>query len=70
MGKVFLKKNIENKKGKMILRKRKKGFLWFALVRRKKDRDHRSWVDFVEGESISLEAEEHLSKSGSFKVRF
>ena len=65
MGKVFLKKNIENKKGKMILRKRKKGFLWFALVRRKIDHDHWSWMDFIERESISLEAEEYLSNTGS-----
>ena len=65
MGKVFLKKNRENGKGKKILRKIKKWFLWFALVRRKKNRDHRSWVDFVEEESISLEVEEHLSKVGS-----
>ena len=67
-GKGFLNKNRENGKGKMILRKRKKRFLWFALVRRKKNRDHRSWVDFVEEESISLEVEEHLSKVGSFRV--
>ena len=66
----FLKKNRENGKEKWILRKRKKGFLWFALVRRKRDRDHQSWVDFIEGESISLEAKEHLSKAGSFRVCF
>ena len=44
--------------------KKKEEFL-FSLERRKRNRDHRSWADFVEGESISLEDEEHLSKVGS-----
>ena len=46
------------------MRKKKEEFL-FALERRKRNRDHWSWADFAEGESISLEAEEHLSKAGS-----
>ena len=67
MGKVFKEKQKEREKGKIL---RKKNEFLLALKRRKRNRDHRSWVDFVEGESISLEAEEHLSKAGPFKVQF
>ena len=69
MGKIFKEKQREWEKKKDLEEKKKKEFL-FDLEKRKRDRDHRFCVDFAEGKSISLEAEEHLSKSGSFKVRF
>ena len=52
-------------KEKKDLEKKKKEEFLSALERRKGNRDHRSWVDFAEEESISLEAKEHLSKAGS-----
>ena len=64
VGNVFKEKQREQEKRKDLEEKERRNF-WIALVRRKRDRDHRSWVDFAEGESISFEFEEHLSKVGS-----